>query len=162
MLAVVPASDKGVVLLLPNRLQKLRPLVTGARHAIILRNGERLAAGRGREGFDGAVGLTGFQPLLLCCLELGGDVGQLRRVLAIQRLQALVQVFVVFAQQVFGRGLAEGGAFQGLDVVFDFVAGVVVGFFRCVYAGRNQCQCQDDRFHVCRRPFSNKASSEAF
>ena len=85
--------------------------------------------------------------MLLGGFQFGGDVGQLCGVFAIGGLHALVEAGVVVLEQVFGGAAAVGGAFQGLDVVFHRVARVVVGLFGGVYAGRNQGQGQEDRFH---------------
>src|SRR5471030_3105589 len=88
--------------LLRNRLQKLRPFITHPCHAIILRNRERLATTRRRKRFHRAIRIPSLQPLLLSNLELGGDVGQLRCVLAISRLQTFVQALVVVLEQLLG------------------------------------------------------------
>src|SRR5471030_2655623 len=119
--------------LLRNRLQKLRPFITHPCHAIILRNRERLATTRRRKRFHRAIRIPSLQPLLLGNLEFFGDITQLRLVFAINRLQALVQPLEVVLEQLFGGGSAVGRALQGLDVVFDGIAGVVVGLFSRLY-----------------------------
>ncbi|MNY82771.1 hypothetical protein D3C86_2250750 [compost metagenome] len=59
-------------------------------------------------------------------------------------MQTLVEALQVFAQQLFGGGFAVGRAGKGLDVVFNFVAGIGFGVFGRMRDGADQCQSQEE------------------
>lgn len=83
-------------------------------HAVVFGDFVGFAAGFGREGGDGAVGVALFLPQLLGGLDLGGDVVELGLVAGVAGLQALKEALQVFPQQLFGGGFAVGRAGQGL------------------------------------------------
>ncbi len=133
--------------LLPNRLQKLRPVITHLGHAVVFGDFVGVAAGLGREGGDGAIGVALFLPELLGGLDFGGDVVELGLVAGVAGLQPLIEALQVFVEQLLGSLLSISRAGQGLDVVFNFVAGVGLGVFGRMGDGADQCQGKKNRFH---------------